>query len=167
MSRMGARHARDRRRSCRRRGLPAAAVLFVVGIVGCGRTQAANLCRPRPPDVGTTSSSTDPFVHAQPIPRGTPTLAPDEGRGPPVWACVHGTPEVRGLYAIGGDIPCLAAIGDVRRGPDPDGDAEVCPPWLHANQTALFSWERTRAMREQGHDDACCYETRVYLYVSR
>jgi hypothetical protein len=143
--------------------------LLSAGTVGCASTEVANFCRPARP-VASVATSTDPFTHSQPVDRSeaTPLQAGSAGPvGDEVWACVHATSEVRGLYALGGNFPCLAAIGEVRNGPHPDARADACPSWLYANEVALFSMRRTLAVRAAGGGDACCYQYRRYVYDAR
>ena len=153
------------RRSVRHR---VALVTFSIGLGACSAPQVANLCRiPDPGQRPPAASGDDPFVKPKLIPESEATKRPRGALGPvgnEVWACVHATTTVQGLVAMGGSFPCLAAIGDVRSGPDPDGPAVACPAWLHANEVALFSLEHTVAVRDQGIADACCYRYRYYVY---
>jgi hypothetical protein len=143
-------------------------VALGIGLGACSAPQVANLCRlPDPDRRPPATSGDDAFVAPKRIPESEatkPPRGPAGPIGPEVWACVHATATVQGLFAMGGSFPCLAAIGDVRNGPDPEGPAVACPAWLNANEVALFSLEHTVAVRDQGTADACCYRYRRYLY---
>ncbi len=139
------------------------ATSFGLALSACVTSHAdRSICRVEHPHTPVTSA--DPFEAAQLV--SGPSLAPQDPttQAPAGWGCVHATHETRGLIATGGSYPCLAAMGDVRQSADPDADAIACPPWIPTYTVALFSDERTRALRSAGVEDACCYEYRVRIF---